>query len=168
MRTERQQVIADAAVQTLAEKGARGLTHRAVDQAAGLPASSTSYYCKTREALLELAMDSVLGADFQDAQDYLFDDGSVNFDALLSHFSHPSNRQRGLARFELFLEAARNPHFRKLLADYRRRLVTLIAARMTQNGVADAERATQRGMVDFETRLFHILIFPDEDVAPGS
>lgn len=163
MRTERHEIIAKATVRTLAEKGARGLTHRAVDAMAGLPSSSTSYYCKTREALLELALDAVLSEDLQDTKDYLFADGSVDFDALLAHFSHPSNRMRGLARFELFLEAARNPHFRKQLADYRAGLAKLIAAKMTENGVADAEALTLAGIEQFEGRLFQTLIFAHSD-----
>ena len=43
--------IADAAISTLARDGMRGLTHRAVDRAAGLPEGSASYYFRTRQAL---------------------------------------------------------------------------------------------------------------------
>lgn len=165
MRTDRHQAIANATVRTLAEKGARGLTHRAVDATAGLPPSSTSYYCKTRAALLELAMDAVLSEDLEDAKRHLFADGSVDFDALLTHFSHPSNRLRGLARFELFLEAARNSYFRKQLADYREGLVMLISAKMKENGIENAETATRNGIGQFEGRMFQTLIFasPEEE-----
>ncbi|MBL0781565.1 TetR family transcriptional regulator, partial [Streptomyces albidoflavus] len=44
--------IADAALALLAERGLRGLTHRAVDEAAGLPQGSTSNHARTRLALL--------------------------------------------------------------------------------------------------------------------
>ena len=40
----RRALIADAAISTLARDGMRGLTHRAVDRAAGLPEGSASYY----------------------------------------------------------------------------------------------------------------------------
>ncbi len=48
--------IGDAAIAVLADQGARGLTHRAVDQAAGLPPGTTSNYARTRAALLTLTL----------------------------------------------------------------------------------------------------------------
>lgn len=44
--------LVDAAIETLAAAGMRGLTHRAVDRVMGLPEGSTSYYFRTRQALL--------------------------------------------------------------------------------------------------------------------
>ncbi|MRG61253.1 TetR family transcriptional regulator [Agromyces sp. CFH 90414] len=45
--------IADAALELVAEHGLKGLTHRAVDQRAGLPAGSTSNLHRTRAALVD-------------------------------------------------------------------------------------------------------------------
>ena len=45
--------MADAAIAIIGERGLRALTHRAVDQALALPDGSTSYYLRTRHALLE-------------------------------------------------------------------------------------------------------------------
>ncbi|HEY1174567.1 MAG TPA: TetR family transcriptional regulator, partial [Phytomonospora sp.] len=53
----RRGLVADAAIALLADKGTRGLTHRAVDEQAGLPQGSTSYYFRSREALLKGALD---------------------------------------------------------------------------------------------------------------
>ena len=52
----RTELIADTAIALLAERGLRGLTHRAVDEAAGLPQGSTSNFARTRPALLETAV----------------------------------------------------------------------------------------------------------------
>ncbi|CAM5659075.1 hypothetical protein SAURM35S_09836 [Streptomyces aurantiogriseus] len=52
----RADLVADTALALLAERGMRGLTHRAVDEAAGLPQGSTSNLARTRQALLELAV----------------------------------------------------------------------------------------------------------------
>ncbi|MET8977213.1 TetR/AcrR family transcriptional regulator [Streptomyces sp. NPDC004539] len=52
----RADLVADAAIALLAERGMRGLTHRAVDEAAGLAQGSTSNLARTRQALLELAV----------------------------------------------------------------------------------------------------------------
>ena len=55
--------MADAAIAVLAEHGARGLTHRAVDQAAGLSPGTTSNYARTREALLTLTLTRIAELD---------------------------------------------------------------------------------------------------------
>ncbi|GIH13996.1 TetR/AcrR family transcriptional regulator [Rugosimonospora africana] len=59
----RREAIAEAAVSVIAEAGIRGLTHRAVDEAAGLPAGSTSYYFRTRAALLEAVVAHLVAVD---------------------------------------------------------------------------------------------------------
>jgi AcrR family transcriptional regulator len=51
--SDRRIAIADAAIAIVSERGIRALTHRAVDQSLALPAGSTSYYVRTRRALLE-------------------------------------------------------------------------------------------------------------------
>jgi len=51
-RKERRAVLADAAIDVVAEEGMRALTHRAVDARAGLPVGTTSAYFRTRQALL--------------------------------------------------------------------------------------------------------------------
>src|SRR5664279_1287948 len=50
---DRREAMADAAIAIIGERGLRALTHRAVDQALVLPDGSTSYYLRTRHALLE-------------------------------------------------------------------------------------------------------------------
>ncbi|MFH8581358.1 TetR family transcriptional regulator [Streptomyces zaomyceticus] len=52
----RGELIGDAALHLLVERGMRGLTHRAVDERAGLPQGSTSNHARTRQALLETAV----------------------------------------------------------------------------------------------------------------
>lgn len=53
---KRSDAVAEAAITLLAERGMRGLTHRAVDEFAGLPPGSTSNLARTRAALLELTL----------------------------------------------------------------------------------------------------------------
>lgn len=68
MKSERALVVAEAAITLLAERGMRGLTHRAVDEEAGLPPGSTSNLARTRSALLELALErlaEIEGAVFE-------------------------------------------------------------------------------------------------------
>src|SRR5689334_13711377 len=49
---DRRTSLLDAAVELVGTSGMRGLTHRAVDQAAGVPSGSTSNLFRTREALV--------------------------------------------------------------------------------------------------------------------
>jgi DNA-binding transcriptional regulator YbjK len=58
--SKRQQIILEATIQLLAEQGLAGVTHRAVDAAAGLPQGSTSYYYSKKMALLEAAAHHLL------------------------------------------------------------------------------------------------------------
>ena len=67
---DRRPLIADHAIAVLAEGGARALTHQAVDRHAGLPAGSTSYYYRTRAALIEAVIERIRvhsRASFDDA-----------------------------------------------------------------------------------------------------
>ncbi|MFE4516043.1 TetR/AcrR family transcriptional regulator [Kitasatospora sp. NPDC056783] len=59
-------LVADAAIVLIAERGLRGLTHRAVDEEAGLPAGSTSNLARTRAALLELALTRIVERETED------------------------------------------------------------------------------------------------------
>ncbi len=51
--SDRRRQIADAGLVVLAERGLRGVTHRAVDSAAGLPTGSTSNVFRTKQALID-------------------------------------------------------------------------------------------------------------------
>ena len=53
MSTQRHSAIADAGLRLIAREGLRGLTHRAVDAEAGLPAGSASNCFRSRAALLD-------------------------------------------------------------------------------------------------------------------
>ncbi|MFV2120146.1 TetR/AcrR family transcriptional regulator, partial [Streptomyces sp. Act-28] len=115
---DRRDLIADAALSTVAAAGLRGLTHRAVDAAAGLPAGSTSYYFRTRSALisacyLRLAELSVADVDRWEAEHGVLDpDSAAEALAALLHHWLTAARDRQLARFELSLEAVRRPELR--------------------------------------------------------
>lgn len=114
----RRDLIADTAIATVAAAGLRGLTHRAVDTAAGLPAGSTSYYFRTRSALigacyLRLAALTVTDVDrWEKKHGTLAPDSAAEALAALLHHWLTTAHDRQLARFELSLEAARRPELR--------------------------------------------------------
>lgn len=55
----------DAAIEVLAEGGMRRLTHRAVDERAGLPAGATSNVCRTRAALVGAVLGRVVERELE-------------------------------------------------------------------------------------------------------
>ncbi len=119
----RRALIADAAISTLARDGMRGLTHRAVDRAAGLPEGSASYYFRTRQALLqatverlaELTSTDMLGSAAMLALPGHDLDTLAGVTAALVESWLTTGRERQLARYELALEATRRPELRQTL-----------------------------------------------------
>ncbi|MBV2362739.1 TetR/AcrR family transcriptional regulator [Streptomonospora nanhaiensis] len=55
----RRRALADAAIALLAQEGAHGLTHRAVETRAGVPAGTATNYFRRREAILIAAADRI-------------------------------------------------------------------------------------------------------------
>lgn len=134
----RRAVLADAAIEVLADKGTRGLTHRAVDDRAGLSQGSTSYYFRTREALLKAALDRL--AERTEA-DLATSSGDLAADlhAVLERWL-TSERARHMARYELTLESARRPELREVLVRQHLGFVAALAGILESEGVPEAER----------------------------
>ncbi|MCX5389349.1 TetR/AcrR family transcriptional regulator [Streptomyces sp. NBC_00094] len=120
--------IGDAALDLLVERGMRGLTHRAVDERAGLPQGSTSNHARTRQALLEtavrrqvhwearvLAPDALPGSGGPDTPGGGVPpgiDALVDALALALHRYLTDHRALLVSRYELALEATRRPELR--------------------------------------------------------
>lgn len=140
MRTGRATAIADAAIEVVAAGGMRGLTHRAVDRAAGLPPGSTSYYARTRSALLELAIERIAELDDPGT---LPPGDSAGFAAALARFLHATitkGRPRLIARYEFALEATRRPPLRESYDRSGRHFRETCAAMLAAAGSADPPR----------------------------
>src|SRR6185437_14508892 len=63
---QRRRDLCDAAIQLLADRGAKGLSHPQVDRQAGVPDGSTSYYFRTRDALVHAVAERVAELDLAD------------------------------------------------------------------------------------------------------
>lgn len=57
--TARRTALADAGIAVLAREGSRGLTHRAIDDEAGVPTGTTSNYFRSRDALVAGLFDRI-------------------------------------------------------------------------------------------------------------
>jgi AcrR family transcriptional regulator len=124
---ERRSMLADAGISVLAEEGARGLTHRAVDAAAGTPRGTASNYFPTRDDLVTALVERIEERLTPDPEAIpslahrtpdpaLFGDYLRDVVRRLSVDPHVS-----LALFELRLEAARRPAIAATLGAWRQR-----------------------------------------------
>ncbi|BBY41363.1 TetR family transcriptional regulator [Mycobacterium mantenii] len=111
---ERRRDLCDAAIRVLAEDGSRGLTHGQVDRVAGVPEGTTSYYYRTRVALLRGVGKRVAEIDVANLQSVI--DEPVDPHSPFAHLARLTMMQAngsGLmlnrARHELLLGAARDP-----------------------------------------------------------
>ncbi len=142
MVDDRRIVLADAGLNVLATAGARGLTHRAVDRAAGIAEGSTSYYFRTRMALLRACADrlaahtmDVIAAAGESGQ--LTDAGLIELCVTAVHAWSADSGKLVLARHELLLESARDSSLREpieMAGDYVR---SLVEQRMADMGLPD-------------------------------
>ena len=192
----RSRQIGDAAIAVLAEHGARGLTHRAVDQAAGLPPGTTSNYARTRAALLTLTLtrideldtaeatggegvvDTTVGAGAAHGTDGFFGaglDGARVAEALADvltmlldrWITDPGARRRVLARFELALEATRRPEMRAAYDEMGRAIRAQVVRLLAAAGSAHPERDAWTLIAWMEGTAFYALAGAGGAVAPA-
>ncbi|WP_434743660.1 TetR/AcrR family transcriptional regulator [Micromonospora sp. SH-82] len=170
--TDRRQHLLDAAIRVLGTRGLRQLTHRAVDQEAGLPQGSTSNQFRTRDALLTGVLERLVEVETA-AWDALAVDlvpadvaGFVTvLGRLLRQFT-ADRRDLVLARHSLFLEAAVRPELRPAITAGRQRLAGWGVPLMTGLGSTDPQ-AHFRVLLDLvEGLLVGQLAHPEPDFAP--
>lgn len=145
---QRREALVDAAIELLADQGARGLTFRAVDTRAGVPAGTTSNYFASRDELITQAGERIYQRLAPDPA------------TLARSLSGPRDHQRVielvrelterigayrtgyLALLELRLEATRRPALRQVLtATVRADLEATIAYHLDTGLPGDATTA---------------------------
>ncbi|MFG1945189.1 TetR/AcrR family transcriptional regulator [Nonomuraea sp. NPDC048826] len=141
---KRSEAVAEAAISLLAERGMRGLTHRAVDEAAGLPPGSTSNVARTRAALLELTLSRLTELEarvFAGAGADGPPPGADLIELLAGMLTAQlRDRRRTLARYELALEATRRPELRVIYDRAGRRFRDPAVALLAAAGSGDPVR----------------------------
>lgn len=127
---ERRRELCDAAIEVLAEHGSRGLTHGQVDRYAGVPDGTTSYYYRTRAALLRGVGKRV--ADIDVANLRSVSDKPLDSQAPFSHIaqlviaqSHGVGLALNRARHELLLGAARDPDLAETSQEFVGRIIAM-------------------------------------------
>ena len=122
----RRRSIADAGLAVLAREGSRGLTHRAVDEAAAVPTGTTSNYFRSRDALIAGLVDRIgerLGPTPEDlARLAPAEPGPALFADYIRDIVRRllSDRDVTIALFELRLESSRRPEVGAVLGAWQR------------------------------------------------
>jgi DNA-binding transcriptional regulator YbjK len=119
---ERRTQIVDVAIDILVDSGVAGVTHRQVDQRAGLPAGTTSNYFRTRQALLEATAARTVELHWQRVELLQSAIGPLTRDGvktLMTRMLSPDDSMRRftLARFELFMEGTRRSELQPFLKE---------------------------------------------------
>ena len=162
----RRDVILDAVIALLATRGLEGVTHRAVDEAAGLPLGSTTYYFPKKAALLVAAsrhLARLLEKDCDTLQVGFAERAAKHgMDAAATYVAEElvsyadASRHLFLARMELTLAAARRDDLadvgRALTAAARRPIAFFL--RLISEGRTDVPIETCAGLIDGITLMY--------------
>ena len=173
--TGRRAELLAAGVQVLAESGLRGLTHRAVDAAAGLPEGTCSAYLRTRSALLVALAEDVGGGLARDVDAMAADlsegeDGVAHADAVAAAVTGLFLRwlrspQVVRAQAELALEAARDPELLAVFDRWRTGLLHVVEGIAEQAGSAPRPHRAAVAVAALEGVLVTAARMPSEDRA---
>ncbi|MEU5991645.1 TetR family transcriptional regulator C-terminal domain-containing protein [Spirillospora sp. NPDC047418] len=173
MSSPRARLVADTALALLADRGMRGLTHRAVDAAAGLPPGSASNLARTRAALLELALARLTELEEgrftgtgAGAPPGLSRDALAGRLAGVLHLQLTAGRAHTLARYELALEATRRPELRAVYDAAGRRFRDAARALLAAAGSADPAAHAQGLVALAEGLMFDAVAGAGADPSP--
>ncbi|UGQ09643.1 TetR family transcriptional regulator [Yinghuangia sp. ASG 101] len=169
----RRMQLLDAAIRVIAAHGLRGLTHRAVQQEAGLPHGSVTYYFKTRDQLVFGVIDRI--TELERAQAGQVADELLRAMAVqpfrpdypriaeLTHAWWSSSRDRQVARYELQLAGTREPRIdaamRKAAAEFRKLTELVALATGSPNAADDGEVL----LTYIDGLMFHFLVETPEN-----
>jgi DNA-binding transcriptional regulator YbjK len=123
---QRRRLLADAGLAVLAGEGSRGLTHRAIDEAAGVPLGTASNYFRSRDALIAGLVHRIgerLGPEPEILERLAAEPPSRRlFSDYLRDIVRRLTQEREvmLALFELRLESTRRPAVAAVLGEWQR------------------------------------------------
>jgi len=160
----------------LADGGARRLTHRAVDAAAGLPAGSTSNLFRSRAELIAGVLQHMLDREQQAvselsrspllASNTFGESQLVTFLGVLIAEALGPGRRATLARRALFAEAATDPLVAEQLLAASQYWFDLMTALVSRAGGRDARRRARWLMAYGDGLISDQLARPEADFNP--
>ncbi|GFG72475.1 TetR/AcrR family transcriptional regulator [Mycolicibacter senuensis] len=131
---QRRRELCDTAIRLLADDGVKGVSHLKVDRKAGVPDGTTSFYFRTRSALLqavavrvsELDLKDLIAATRAQTPAGLTADEPSGLATLVMRTATGARLIRTKARYELALQAGRDPLLDEALRSYGDRFRALI------------------------------------------
>ncbi len=148
MSDNRREAIADAAIEIIALEGLRALTHRAIDTRLGYPTGSTSYYLRTRQALIEAVVHRLSTRTVRDVGASQSPDPPTSLSDAATAISGFILRMAAdrpldhLARFALRIDLVNEPELHRLISDQspvRTQLMAASEAMLKAMGVQDVQ-----------------------------
>jgi AcrR family transcriptional regulator len=174
---ETRRAMLDAAIDIVAEDGVGALTFRTLEQRAEAAHGSVRYHFKTRRLLLADVLRHLATEDDRALRELLAgtdlaaytDRHSVGelVAAILAEFVGAS-RRRTLARYELFLYAARRPELQPDVTRWRATFFRLAEPLLASMGNPDPATAARFFMSAFDGVLLGLLTDPDADFAAAT
>ncbi|HEU4360662.1 MAG TPA: TetR family transcriptional regulator [Mycobacterium sp.] len=151
---QRRNELCDAAIRLLADDGIKGVSHLKVDRKAGVPDGTTSFYFRTRSALLQAVAARVAELDLKDltaATRAQLPSGAMTVDepsrlaTLVMRSATGARLVRTKARYELALQAVRDSVLGAALQSYSDEFLALIRdAVLRLQNVPNPELAEQQ------------------------
>lgn len=166
MVSDRRTLLADAALDVLADEGMRGLTHRAVDRRAALPPGTTSAYFRTRAALLTGLVTRLVHldqAELHSAAEELAPLRTVGelvdgMALLARQRLTGEGRRRSLARHACAVESVRDPELREILTPRENAGRAAVRQFLAAHGVPDLENRTHTLLTCLDGLVFDRLV----------
>lgn len=167
----RRTALLDAAVQVVGSEGIRALTHRRVDEQAGVATGSTSNVFRTRRSLVEGVLDRLLEVDRERAAQALGAEPPTTAEgvaeavtAFLTHALGP-DVVRTRARFAVFAEATNEPTLSAAIGARRQELLVVTQRLLAAIGVGRSGLAARAISEHMDGFLLHALSGGDRNIA---
>ncbi|KUL63418.1 TetR/AcrR family transcriptional regulator [Streptomyces sp. NRRL S-1521] len=166
MVSDRRTLLADAALDVLADEGIRGLTHRAVDRRAAMPLGTTSAYFRTRAALLTGLVTRLVQLDQAELQTMAEElpplrtaEELVDGMALLARKRLTGEgRRRSLARYACAVESVRDRELREILVPRENAGREAVRLFLSEHGVTDLDDRTHTLLTCVDGLVFDRLV----------
>jgi AcrR family transcriptional regulator len=175
-RVRRRDQIASAAIEVLATQGLRGLTHRAVDSAAGLGSGAVNYHAPTRAKLIRLALEELFQGDLAVAARNFEPllNGHITVTQVVDHIlafidDMTAARERVVARHLLLGEAQTDPEIRAVFDSQRQGFVDFTVHIVEALGMPDPEMTAETTVIFIDGIISRQVIFgarPLTDLRP--
>jgi AcrR family transcriptional regulator len=168
----RREDLLDAAICVLGERGVHGLTHRAVDAAAGLPAGSTANHFRTRDALLNAVVERFAvreRANWEELAATIYPVTPHEFARALAVFAQKAagpHRTLTLARYAILVQAGIHPSLRAQLIATGARVNVWFMNWLRIAGSTDPERDAPIIANHWTGIVLHELAIPDPTFDP--